>query len=300
MQSPVTKTPAQHPVPSSTSNPLPAIRRFKLSRPIHGLKNTNAHNAANVPGLPGRKGGLLENADGAQKRDRNITPAVLVENFEQTTGDFRQGLASQSPVPGSEAIKKRRVHDEGIDVVVTNTPARETPTELPSLKGDRIEDRESVAKPKLKHLPKPQNSNAHKARSSNILSSTEKRDDIVSSKTDNTEHDDQMQDEDDYIYDEFIRRPVYEVEPELQFPLFQTGRDAGDVATANNAPLPRNIGLLSITEDDVEYWEEYLDDSRDSDENWYSEDEDSNGGLSFFFFQEAIHNVKLPSPRRTC
>ncbi|KAI5300479.1 Glucose-repressible alcohol dehydrogenase transcriptional effector [Ascosphaera pollenicola] len=74
----------------------------------------------------------------------------------------------------------------------------------------------------------------------------------------------------EYVYDVFIRQPVEDYERELRNA--QLLRD-GDSAAA----VPRDIGVVVITDEDAPYWEEFFEDgSGEEGKEWNSEDEDSN------------------------
>jgi hypothetical protein len=83
----------------------------------------------------------------------------------------------------------------------------------------------------------------------------------------------------EYVYDTYIRRPLPE-RTLLTDPLtdFETGHEKW--FQQNGIDTTRqDIGVIVITQEDEEYWEHFAED--DEDEEWDSEDADSNGMLDF-------------------
>ena len=91
-------------------------------------------------------------------------------------------------------------------------------------------------------------------------------------------------DEGDYVYDVYIRRPLSETEM-LKNPLaeYETEQQRKDIAK----PQP-GVGLIVITAEDEQYWEDFVE---DDEEEWDSEDADSNGMLLLPFAPDFL----LPS-----
>lgn len=80
-------------------------------------------------------------------------------------------------------------------------------------------------------------------------------------------------DEGDYVYDVYIRRPLSEAEM-LKNPLAEYETDQQQKTIANSQP---GVGVIVITAEDEEYWEHFVE---DDEEEWDSEDADSNGMLN--------------------
>lgn len=80
--------------------------------------------------------------------------------------------------------------------------------------------------------------------------------------------------EDDYVYDVYIRRPIAESDM-LTNPLaeLESDQQMKQVEAAN-----RGIGVIVITAEDEEVWEHFVE---DDEEEWDSEDADSNGEFEF-------------------
>lgn len=78
--------------------------------------------------------------------------------------------------------------------------------------------------------------------------------------------------DDDYVYDVYIRRPLAESDM-LTNPLseFESDQQMKQLEAAN-----RGIGVIVITAEDEEVWEHFIE---DDEEEWDSEDADSNGEL---------------------
>ncbi|KAJ5476165.1 hypothetical protein N7475_001894 [Penicillium sp. IBT 31633x] len=76
-------------------------------------------------------------------------------------------------------------------------------------------------------------------------------------------------DEGDYVYDVYIRRPLSEAEM-LKNPLAEYETDQQQKTIANSQP---GVGVIVITAEDEEYWEHFVE---DDEEEWDSEDADSN------------------------
>ncbi|CAG8901609.1 unnamed protein product [Penicillium egyptiacum] len=76
-------------------------------------------------------------------------------------------------------------------------------------------------------------------------------------------------DEGDYVYDVYVRRPLSEAEM-LKNPLAEYESDQQQKDIAKSQP---GVGVIVITAEDEEYWEEFVE---DDEEEWDSEDADSN------------------------
>lgn len=77
-------------------------------------------------------------------------------------------------------------------------------------------------------------------------------------------------DEGDYVYDVYVRRPLSEAEM-LKNPLaeYESDQQQKDIAK----PQP-GVGVIVITAEDEEYWDDFVE---NDEEEWDSEDADSNG-----------------------
>lgn len=80
--------------------------------------------------------------------------------------------------------------------------------------------------------------------------------------------------DDDYVYDVYIRRPIAESDM-LTNPLaeFESDQQMKQLEASN-----QGIGVIVITAEDEEYWEHFVE---DDEEEWDSEDADSNGEFLF-------------------
>ncbi|PGH01531.1 hypothetical protein GX51_05218 [Blastomyces parvus] len=76
--------------------------------------------------------------------------------------------------------------------------------------------------------------------------------------------------DDSYVYDEFIRRPVAEVAADPHTAHLLNGEWASEHGAA-----PKDIGVVVITEEDAHFWEAFAE-SDEEGKGWDSEDEDSN------------------------
>ncbi|KAJ5972527.1 Transcription factor Iwr1 [Penicillium vulpinum] len=76
-------------------------------------------------------------------------------------------------------------------------------------------------------------------------------------------------DEADYVYDVYVRRPLSEAEM-LKNPLVEFESDQQQKDMAKSQP---GVGVIVITAEDEEIWEEFIE---DDEEEWDSEDADSN------------------------
>lgn len=85
-------------------------------------------------------------------------------------------------------------------------------------------------------------------------------------------------DDDDYVYDVYIRRPLEESD-RLANPLAELESEQ-QLKAANSG-----VGIIVITEEDEQYWENFIE---DDEEEWDSEDADSNG-RSLPFPMNLIH-----------
>ena len=96
--------------------------------------------------------------------------------------------------------------------------------------------------------------------------------------------------DDDYVYDVYIRRPLME-DDMLMNPL--TEMESEEQLKALGASR-HGVGVIVITAEDEEYWEHFVE---DDEEEWDSEDEDSNGesfhDSSCFAFQNGFSDNLL-------
>lgn len=90
--------------------------------------------------------------------------------------------------------------------------------------------------------------------------SDEKKPDVVPTVSD---------DDDDYVYDVYIRRPLEESD-RLANPLAEIESEQ-QLKAVNSG-----VGVIVITEEDEQYWENFIE---DDEEEWDSEDADSNGRI---------------------
>jgi hypothetical protein len=95
-------------------------------------------------------------------------------------------------------------------------------------------------------------------------------------------------DEDDYVYDVYVRRPLSDAEM-LKNPLAEFESDQQQKNIANPQP---GVGVIVITAEDEEYWEDFVE---DDEEEWDSEDADSNG-MWFFPFFRPLHPQTIDFP----
>lgn len=79
-------------------------------------------------------------------------------------------------------------------------------------------------------------------------------------------------DDEDYVYDVYIRRPISETEM-LKNPLAEYESEQQQKVIAKGQP---GVGVIVITAEDEQYWEDFVE---DDEEEWDSEDADSNGML---------------------
>lgn len=83
-------------------------------------------------------------------------------------------------------------------------------------------------------------------------------------------------DEGDYVYDVYIRKPVSDAEM-LKNPLAEYESEQQQKSIATGQP---GVGIIVITAEDEQYWEDFVE---DDEEEWDSEDADSNGMLLLSF-----------------
>ncbi|EEP75897.1 predicted protein [Uncinocarpus reesii 1704] len=83
-------------------------------------------------------------------------------------------------------------------------------------------------------------------------------------------------DDTDYVYDIFIRRPLQEVAGDPKFVPFHDGH-----WYAEHENVPKDIGVVVISEQDVHYWDALAEDD-DEEKGWNTDDEDSNGEPFYF------------------
>ncbi|KAJ5651045.1 uncharacterized protein N7484_004768 [Penicillium longicatenatum] len=111
----------------------------------------------------------------------------------------------------------------------------------------------------LKHQPRPPKQ-SRIVPSQASLAGDEMKTDVVPIVSD---------DDDDYVYDVYIRRPLEESD-RLANPLTEIESEQQLKA------LNSGVGVIVITEEDEQYWENFIE---DDEEEWDSEDADSNGRL---------------------
>lgn len=148
---------------------------------------------------------------------------------------------------------------------------------------DQGEQREEQIKPKLKYQPR----SLRRQRGSSAEPSVPPTHQILPAKMETGEFEpppdaiksgttvSMEEDEEDYIYDEFIRRPVHEVLSDLQLHNRYLPDDTW-VNTGMGASVPRrDIGIVVITHEDAHYWDELAEEEDEG--GWDEEDGDSNG-----------------------
>ena len=95
-----------------------------------------------------------------------------------------------------------------------------------------------------------------------------------------TGEEEQVQGNDEnYVYDTYIRRPANEP--------FTLGNDNGDIDMTD----VQKVGVIVISPEDEEYWDQFVEEDEDDETEWDSDD--SNGMFFFFFFF-------LPPPPSKC
>ncbi|CAG7920809.1 unnamed protein product [Penicillium olsonii] len=171
----------------------------------------------------------------AQTQDRNWD-----EESDRLAREFEQVALE---------IKQDQEEDHGMDVdsrVASNAPA---PRPQPALS--------SAPKTPLKHQPRL-------PKEPRIAPSPAAPQAI---KSDEAVEDD---DEGDYVYDVYIRRPLSETEM-LKNPLAEYESEQQQKSVVKGQP---GVGVIVITAEDEQYWEDFVE---DEEEEWDSEDADSNG-----------------------
>lgn len=101
----------------------------------------------------------------------------------------------------------------------------------------------------------------------------------------------------DYVYDVFVRRPRDSLMPSAEgTQLFDPSKPFIPSATGPTslvtAPLPGQIGVVVIEEEDEELWNAYAVEDEEQDEGWNEDDEDSNG-------KHYMNDVSIPDANRT-
>lgn len=153
--------------------------------------------------------------------------------------------------------------DEGMDKEPTGT--REVPS--PATHTARL----SLPKPPLKYQPRSSN------RPRTVAEHTRENMQVDSNLPEDQEEDD---DDADYVYDTYIRRPIPE-NMQLTNPL--TSAESDWQKSIGVDPAHRqNVGVIVIAPEDEEYWEHFIEEDEDEDE-WDSEDADSNGESSICY-----------------
>lgn len=149
--------------------------------------------------------------------------------------------------------------DGGMDKEPTDT--REVPS--PATNAARL----SLPKPPLKHQPRSSN------RQRTVAEHTRENMQVGSNLPEDQEDDDDA----DYVYDTYIRRPIPE-NMQLMNPLTNAESDWQNSIGVDPAHR-QNVGVIVIAPEDEEYWEHFIEEDEDKDE-WDSEDADSNGESS--------------------
>lgn len=103
-------------------------------------------------------------------------------------------------------------------------------------------------------------------------------------KESDTERKDEDMDE-GYVYDTYIRVPVPRSTGDgLTDPLSDTNNTLTPSTPHDIDPTRKDIGLVVITEEDEDLWENFLENDDSDEENWDGEDVDSNGIFLPFYF----------------
>ncbi|KGO43605.1 Transcription factor Iwr1 [Penicillium expansum] len=115
----------------------------------------------------------------------------------------------------------------------------------------------TAPKPPLKHQPR-------QPKEPRVAPTTPQSSEVIEQAVE--EEDD---DEGDYVYDVYVRRPLSEAEM-LKNPLaeYESDQQQKDIAKAQPG-----VGVIVITAEDEEYWDDFIE---DDEEEWDSEDADSN------------------------
>ena len=118
--------------------------------------------------------------------------------------------------------------------------------------------------------------------------------------------------EDDYVYDVYVRRPLTQAQAQAESqsrlqppsqPQFQSRSLPTNFKNPlaelenQNALLSANVGVIVITQEDEIYWENFIED--EDDEEWDSEDADSNGMSPLFLLSVFICNANVIQLRIT-
>ncbi|KAK2811135.1 hypothetical protein FQN50_002471 [Emmonsiellopsis sp. PD_5] len=93
----------------------------------------------------------------------------------------------------------------------------------------------------------------------------------TASEVSNASRDDDDDKDPHYVYDEFIRRPVHDIATDPRAIQLLNGDWA-----AEHGIVPRDIGVVVITQEDVHFWDALAESDDDGGKGWDSEDEDSN------------------------
>ncbi|KAL5334537.1 hypothetical protein BJX70DRAFT_402510 [Aspergillus crustosus] len=284
----------------ASSPTLSSIRRFQISRsgtPMSPLRSTGG-------GVQKRR------ADGAlailveklrcephSRRASMVADAATMRG--ENTDSLAQGL---TPIPPrkrpvvNQAEKKRRAEREGVisHILEKETQAQQSNGEAESdrlarqfeqialeLEGEMeveptttkqhessISTRPAIPKHPLKYQPRTPNK--HRA----IRSTSTEPNQETASKSSAVHKGDGDNDE-DYVYDTYIRRPLPEREL-LMDPLVSLDIDHEAWLRHHGIDSSRqDIGVIVITPEDEVYWEDFAEDEDDEDK-WDSEDGDSN------------------------
>jgi hypothetical protein len=119
----------------------------------------------------------------------------------------------------------------------------------------------SAPKPPLKHQPRLPKDPRVAPSAVDLRADTDKNDEAV-----------EEDDEGDYVYDVYIRRPLSETEM-LKNPLAEYETEQQQKEVMKSQP---GVGVIVITAEDEQYWEDFVE---GDEEEWDSEDADSNGML---------------------
>ncbi|CRL31304.1 unnamed protein product [Penicillium camemberti] len=145
-------------------------------------------------------------------------------------------------------LEREANHDHGMDIDVPGKPAPPPPASLQHAFS-------AAPKPPLKHQPRQPKG----PRVAPTLPQPEEQ----------IEQAVEEDDEGDYVYDVYVRRPLSEAEM-LKNPLaeYESDQQQKDIAKAQPG-----VGVIVITAEDEEYWDDFVE---DDEEEWDSEDADSN------------------------
>lgn len=215
-----------------------------------------------------RKRPVVNQAEKRWREERKSAISTAKQRISQMAGSDQGDADDESERLAQQFEQIALELESGMDTTPTETKDIPPPPEI----------KPTLPKSPLKYQPRLPN----KPRL-NAPPAAEAKDDAMQVDTSPAqEEDDTVDNDDDYVYDTYVRRPLPAApgnNTQVTNPLKDLEADQEAWFRHNGIDTSRpDVGVIVITEEDEAYWEHFAEDDEDED-RWDSEDADSNGML---------------------